>query len=104
MEDNEHIERLLSLNNQLTAVQKEEMKDHLIFYINYLLLHNFDKLVQILYRIDVSENKLKELLQKKPGTDAAVIIAGLLIQRQEEKLKTREVFKSNKDIPDEDKW
>jgi len=104
MKDNESIEQLLNLTSQLTAVQKEEMKYHLIFYINHLLLHDFDKLVQILYRVDVSENKLKEVLQKNPGTDAAIIIADLLIQRQEEKIKTKEAFKSNNDIPGEDKW
>jgi hypothetical protein len=60
--------------------------------------------VQILYRVDVSEQKLKELLQKNPGTDAAVIIADLLIERQEEKVKIKNSFQYNNDIPDEDKW
>jgi hypothetical protein len=104
MKENESIEQLLNLNSQLDVVQKEEMKDHLIFYINHLLLHDFDKLVQILYRVDVSENKLKEVVQKNPGTDAAIIIADLLMQRQEEKIKTKEAFKSSNDIPEEDKW
>ena len=105
MKENDSIEQLLNLNSQLDAVQKEEMKDHLIFCINHLLLHDFDKLVQILYMVDVSETKLKEVLQKNPGTDAAVIIADLLLQRQEEKIKTKEAFrKSNDNLPGEDKW
>jgi nitrate reductase assembly molybdenum cofactor insertion protein NarJ len=104
MKEDESIEQLLNLNSQLNAVQKEEMKDHLIFYLNHLLLHDFDKLVQILYRVDVSETKLKEVLQKNSGTDAAIIIADLLMQRQEEKIKTKEAFKSNNDLPGEDKW
>lgn len=104
MKDNEHIEQLFNLKQQLTTVEKTEMKDQLVFYINHLLLYDFNKLVQILYRIDVSEMKLKELLQKNPGINAAVIIADLLIQRQEEKIKTKETFKSNNDIADEDKW
>jgi hypothetical protein len=100
-----HIEQLLNLNSQLTAIHKAELREHLILYINHLLLHDFNKLVQILYKIDVNEEKLKELLQKNPGTDAAVIIADLLILRQEEKIKAREVFKSNNNnIPEEDKW
>jgi hypothetical protein len=105
MKDNESIEQLLNLHNQLDAVQKEEVKGHLIFYINHLLLYDFDKLVQILYRVDVSENKLKDVLKKNSGTDAAIIIADLLMERQEEKLKTKEAFKkSNGNIPGEDKW
>jgi hypothetical protein len=104
MDDKEHIEQLLNLNEQLTALQKTEMKEELIVYINHLLLHDFNKLVQILYRVDVDEKKLKELLQQYQETDAAVIIADLLIQRQEEKIKTKEAFKSNENISDEEKW
>lgn len=104
MESNEHIEQLLNLNNQLTALQKLEMKERLIEYINHLLLHDFNKLVQILYRVDVDEKKLKELLQQNAHTDAAVIIADLLIQRQEEKIKTKEAFKQSDNIPDDEKW
>lgn len=99
-----HIEQLLNLNSQLTAIHKAELREHLILYINHLLLHDFNKLVQILYKIDVNEEKLKELLQKNPGTDAAVIIADLLILRQEGKIKAKEAFKSNNNIPEEDKW
>jgi len=104
MDDKAHIEQLLRLYTQLTALQKQEVKEQLSFYINHLLVHDFNKLIQILYRIDVSEGKLKELLQKYPQTDAAVIIADLLIERQEEKNKTKESFKTDSQIPDEEKW
>jgi hypothetical protein len=104
MEDNEHIEQLLDLNRQLTAIQKAEMKEHLLLYINHLLVHDFNKLIQILYRVDVSEQKLKELLAANPQTDAAILITELLVQRQEEKIKVKETFKPNNDIPEKDKW
>ena len=104
MEENQHIGELLNLNRQLTALEKLEMKEQLICYINHLLLHDFNKLVQILYRIDVDEKKLKALLQENKETDAAVIIADLLIQRHEEKIKSKQEFKASDDIPDEEKW
>ncbi|HTM90936.1 MAG TPA: hypothetical protein VL095_00850 [Flavisolibacter sp.] len=104
MEDNEHIEQLLDLNRQLVAIQKAEMKEHLLLYINHLLVHDFNKLIQILYRVDVSEQKLKEILAANPQTDAAILITELLVQRQEEKIKAKEAFKPNNDIPEEDKW
>lgn len=97
-------EHLLKLNKQLSTIEKKEFRDQLIRYINDLLLHDFNKLVQILYRIDVNEKKLKELLMQNTGTDSAIIITDLLIQRQEEKLKSRNLFQSNKDIPEEDQW
>jgi hypothetical protein len=104
MEENEHIEQLLDLNRQLTAIQEAEMKEHLLLYINHLLVHDFNKLIQILYRVDVGEQKLKELLVANPQTDAAIIITDLLLQRQKEKIKAKETFKPNSDIPEEDKW
>lgn len=104
MEDDKNLEALLKLNHQLTALQKLEIKEQLIDYVNYLLLHDFNKLVQILYRVDVDEKKLKELLQQNANTDAAVIVADLLVQRQEEKIKAKEQFKSDENISDEEKW
>lgn len=104
MDSREDIEQLLSLDRQLTAAQKAEMRDHLVLYINHLLVYDFNRLIQVLYRVDVSEKKLKELLGENPQTDAAIIIAELLIQRQEEKLRTKEAFKPDNNIPEYDKW
>jgi hypothetical protein len=104
MDDNQNIEELLNLNRQLTALEKLEIKEQLISYINHLLLLDFNKLVQILYRVDVDEKKLKRLLRENKETDAAIIIANLLIERLEEKEKTKNIFKSGGDIPDEEKW
>lgn len=105
MKINEPVDEQLSkLNKQLTIVEKNRLREQLMFYINDLLLHDFNKLVQILYRIDVSEQKLKTLLQQNPQTDASEIIVDLLIQRQEEKIKSKDSHQSNKDISEEDKW
>ena len=38
--------------------------DKLEAYINYLIQNNFQKLISILYKIDINENKLRELLQR----------------------------------------
>jgi hypothetical protein len=105
MKINEPIdEHLLKLNHPLTIVEKQQFKEELMLYINHLLIHDFNKLVQILYRVDVNEEKLRNFLQQSPQTDASEIIADLLIQRQEEKIKSKGSFQSDKDIPEEDKW
>ena len=53
----------------------------LIAYINDCIQHDFNKLVQLLYRIDVSEEKLKYVLQLNPNEDAAKLIAAVIIER-----------------------
>jgi len=56
-------------------------KEKLIDYLNEFINHDFSKVVQLLYRIDVSEAKLKKVLQKNPNEDAAGLIADLIIER-----------------------
>ena len=69
-------------------------KTNLYEAVNYLLSHDFEKLVNILYRIDLSESKLKLSLKNNPETDAAIIIAELLMERQAEKVKSRKKYGS----------
>ena len=73
--------------------------------INELITNDFQKLVLILYRMDVSEIKLKQLLNENAGANAAVIIADLMIERQAEKIKSRQQFsKRDENISDDEKW
>ena len=83
----------------------EELRNRLKQEINQLIQTDFQKLASILYRIDINERKLKYLLQENVGEDAAVIIAGLIIERQLQKIKSRKQFSQRDDtISDEEKW
>ena len=64
-------------------------------YINHLIDQDFGKLLTILYRIDVNETKLRHVLEENAGEHASDLIAKLIMERQMEKIKTREKFKSN---------
>ena len=72
--------------------------------INELLTTDFQKLIAILYRVDVSESNLKKLLQENPAADAGLIIADLMIERQLQKNKSKKETKINNDIPDDESW
>lgn len=83
----------------------EEIHAELSDYINNLIKSDFDRLLAYLYRIDVNEQKLKKLLQQFPQEDAGNIIASLIIERQEQKIKTRQLFSSQaSDIDEDEKW
>lgn len=58
--------------------------------INYLIINDFSTLVQLLYRIDVSEQKIKTLLKENQGSDAGKILAALIIERQMQKIRSRQ--------------
>jgi hypothetical protein len=72
--------------------------------INYLIESDFHALIQLLYRIDINENKLKETLHNNSEKNAGDVIADMIIERQQQKEKLRKIFKQQNDIPDDEKW
>ncbi|GEM_PF-228280 len=108
----------LTEQGELQALQKElegmvplvqtnnwaELRSALAVWVNELIQHDMQELIRILYRIDISEPKLKFLLKEKVGEDAALIIADLIIERQLQKIKTRQQFQQPPPEDDEDRW
>jgi len=78
--------------------------EKLASHINFLIDKDFNKLLSILYRLDINEIKLRQLILETREEDAGKTIAGLIIERQLEKLKSRQQFKSGTDIPEDEKW
>jgi hypothetical protein len=88
----------------LPETSLEIFKKKLAIYINKLITHDFEKLIHILYRLDVSEQKLKSTLASS-SVDAGLLIAQMIIERQLQKIKTREQYRQqNSNISDEEKW
>src|SRR5215831_2379320 len=81
----------------------DDLKNVLAIEINHLIDHDFEKLIRILYRMDVSEKMLKQNLHEQKE-NAAEVIAGMMIERQLQKVKSRARFKDNDDIPENEKW
>ena len=80
-------------------------REKLYHYINHLIDKDFEKLLLILYRIDVHEDKLRKMLYNNPSTDAGMVIADLIMDRQLLKIKTRQEFlQPAYEIAEEDRW
>lgn len=71
------------------AEMMEELRRKLTLKIKELMDQNWEKLLNILYRIDVSENKVKQVLAYVDPKNIPQEIADLIIQRQIEKVKFR---------------
>lgn len=76
---------LLQVQNKSYA----EIKMLLSYKINDWIKHDFEKLIFVLYRIDVSEKKIMHLLQENQSENAADILAELIIERQLQKIASR---------------
>jgi hypothetical protein len=82
----------------------ELLKERLSSHINFLIQSDFQKLVSILYRVDVSEPKLKHLLKENQGFDAASTITDLIIERELQKIRSRQEYRNDENISDDEKW
>ncbi len=86
-------------------ISMDKLQIQLSNYVNQLIQTDFQKLISCLYRIDVSEIKLKQLLQQRPDEDAGKLIAALIIERQLQKIKSRRQFSQQDDeFTEEEKW
>jgi hypothetical protein len=68
------------------------MRERLIEAFAYLLDNDISKMMNILYRTDVDEAKLKTLLISNSELPSAEVIADAYIARQKEKIETRKKY------------
>lgn len=94
-----NLPQLVNLTNKEVGLElpeeqtsKEQLHDALTQAVQYLIDHNFEKLMQVLYRIDVSEAKVKQAFGLEQNV--AQQIARLIIEREEQKVITRAIFKN----------
>lgn len=95
-----------AINNYLSSSNKGSSRKELSDYLNHLVVNDFQALIQILYRVDVSEAKVKTVLQQNPQANAGDLITELLIERQEQKnIQRQNNPSSNTDaINNEERW
>jgi hypothetical protein len=106
--DSNELVREINDSLSMTAapgISMDELNDLVAVHINSLIQTDFQKLIYVLYRVDVSELKLKQLLKQNPGTDAGKLIASLIIERQVQKIESRHQHgKRTDDFAGEEKW
>jgi hypothetical protein len=84
--------------------ENNEFTFQLATLIEQLLQNDFPRLINILYRLDVDEQQLKNELKNNLQTNASQVIAKLIVERQIQKLATRKNLDKREDIPDHEKW
>ena len=98
-------DKIVAATNSIQEKPSEEIRQQLISLINELIKTDFQALVQLLYRIDVDEKKLKEALKNNSQHDSAPVISELIIERQLQKIKIRHQYREPKNKNDaEEKW
>jgi hypothetical protein len=77
----------------------EELKAQLSSAVIYMMLHEMEKLMSLLYRIDVNEKKVKQAFAQNDPKLIAPALAELILQRELQKAESRAKFNSgNKEV------
>lgn len=92
---------LIAEKLQVESISKEqsfqEQFEGLANYLDHLVATDFNRLISILYRIDVSEDKARKAIVDEAGKiSPGHTLARLLIERESEKIKFREQYRSKK--------
>jgi len=67
----------------------DRLEDYLTKQVNYFLDHDLNRLLNALYRIDISEEKVKQLLHQSNQGMIATNLSRAIIEREKQKVITR---------------
>ncbi len=91
------IRKDLGLEEELEIGEEESSFGWLMSYlekqINYLLDHDFNRLINAMYRIDIPDHQVNELLYSSQTGELALNLAKVIIEREKQKVMTREKYK-----------
>ena len=93
MDDLKALSRIIGndfeLENELSA---EQLREKMVHAFSWLLDNDISKMMNILYRADVDEERLKSLLISRSQLPSAEVIADEYISRQMQKIETRKKY------------
>ena len=76
------------------SVRLDEFRKYLTGRLAYLLENKYETLINVLYRIDVNEEKLAKLFAETKSESIPESLADMIIERQIQKIKFRQKYKS----------
>lgn len=80
-------------DNEIKCNNYDELLNWLTEQVVYLMLNDMEKLLGILYRIDVNEKKVKQSFAQTEPQKIAPLIAELILQRELQKAESRLKYK-----------
>lgn len=85
------------LPQEYESLSRDELKQRLQLFIEQLLVHDFEKLLHMIYRHDVLEAKFQEAMQLSDIGEQAAAIADLVIIRELQKVASRQAYRKEKE-------
>jgi hypothetical protein len=83
------LQKDFELPEEILHASQEELEAKLHVIVQQLLNRDFERLLQICYRIDLGEQKLKHILYETPPEEMSLQLTKALIERQKIKVEMR---------------
>jgi len=99
---NNAIASLFSIPENISG--EEGFLETLSHKINALIIKDFNGLISILYRLDIDETKLRTTLSENTNEDAGMLIARMIMEREQKKSETRKMFRNQHNSGEEERW
>ncbi len=84
---------------EISAKDDEEVAKFLALRIDQLMRSNFESLMSMMYRLDISESKIRKVLSPGNPDPPSLGLAKLIIERQKQRNITKKLYKSDP-LPD----
>ncbi|MBB6611012.1 hypothetical protein H7F15_08185 [Pontibacter sp. Tf4] len=91
----QHLQRYFETDNLPHAPTIAQLEQTLAPAVLHLLRHDLNRLLNILYRIDVEERQVKQAMLAPTEEDVALQIARITIKRELQKAQTRFIYGAN---------
>ncbi len=84
-------------------ISDEALFDHLANQVAYMIEYRLDFLLSLMYRLDILEYKINDVLQNRTAEAPNIGLARLIVERQKERIFTKQHYKQTKlkDLDDE---
>lgn len=96
-QDTEQVRELIvkdfELENLKEGLSEEELFDILANQIAYMIEHQLEMLMSLMYRLDIAEAKVNHALSPFSTDPANVAIAKLVLDRQKQRVFTKAYYK-----------
>ncbi len=77
-------------------LSEQELFDLVANEVAYMIEHRLDFLISLLYRLDVLEHKIDFALSPHSIEPANIALAKLIIERQQQRILTKQTYRQNK--------
>lgn len=91
----QQLQKLFGTNDLEQAHNLQDLQNKVAQAVLYLLQQDLNRLLNILYRIDVDERQVKQAMLLPTEAKVAEQIARLIIKRELQKAQTRFIYRSN---------